>query len=244
VVESEALGPMVCVSAGAFVMGSPPSESGRYADEFQRRVNLANGICAMETEVSLLQFETVMGRNTKKQRKACGDHCPVEGVSWQDAVRFANAASKQAGLAPAYAISGSNVTWKADADGCHRCGLGGGVHRRGGAGTDAAAELVGGPRRWCGAVTAGGEAGWAGWGRGLWAWAWAWAAVPSSASGAASPWPGWAAARGRGARGARLRRWHAPRRASVAALAAGSLSDGDGGGLARRLPYLGGWTAG
>jgi len=46
---------------------------------------------------------------------------PVENVSWYDAVEFANARSRRADLAPAYAISGSGanrvVTWNRSANG-------------------------------------------------------------------------------------------------------------------------------
>jgi formylglycine-generating enzyme required for sulfatase activity len=45
------------------------------------------------------------------------DRCPVEQVSWYDAVRAANALSLSEGLVPAYAISGETVAWDRAADG-------------------------------------------------------------------------------------------------------------------------------
>ncbi len=50
---------------------------------------------------------------------AQGDRLPVEGVSWWDAVRFCNALSERAGLAPAYRghSDGEGADWDADADG-------------------------------------------------------------------------------------------------------------------------------
>ena len=41
----------------------------------------------------------------------CGDDCPVENVSWLDAVRFANALSKKERLEPCYDIRKERVTW-------------------------------------------------------------------------------------------------------------------------------------
>ncbi|MFD3504025.1 formylglycine-generating enzyme family protein [Streptomyces sp. NPDC058676] len=50
---------------------------------------------------------------------AQGDRLPVEGVSWWDAVRFCNALSERAGLAPAYRVhaDGEGVDRDVDADG-------------------------------------------------------------------------------------------------------------------------------
>jgi len=45
------------------------------------------------------------------------DDRPVVGVSWWDAVRFCNAWSVRAGLAPAYRIDGEAVAWDTTADG-------------------------------------------------------------------------------------------------------------------------------
>ncbi|MGA4847412.1 formylglycine-generating enzyme family protein [Streptomyces sp. G5(2025)] len=67
-------------------------------------------------------YERVTGLRPSTAR---GDRLPVEGVSWWDAVRFCNALSERAGLAPAYDIAGAgrggdgdeSVTWDASADG-------------------------------------------------------------------------------------------------------------------------------
>ena len=97
-------------------MGSPPSEEGRYDEETQHRVELTEGFCVMEHEVTQGEWEAVMGENpsfwlpkadydrlTRKERKAhdpykqwkpgCTEVCPVEQVSWLDSVAFANAVS-------------------------------------------------------------------------------------------------------------------------------------------------------
>lgn len=68
-------------------------------------------------EVSLLAFEigihpvtlTELG-DSGSQQAHLGD-APAAGVRWIDAVRWCNAASLAAGIAPAYAIRDSAVTW-------------------------------------------------------------------------------------------------------------------------------------
>ena len=58
------------------------------------------------TEVTQGQWEAVMGSNPSTFSK-CGADCPVEEVSWQDAVDFANALSELDGLEPAYLATGA-----------------------------------------------------------------------------------------------------------------------------------------
>ncbi len=42
---------------------------------------------------------------------------PAHGITWLATVRWCNAASEQAGLAPAYDVAGRKVTWFVDSDG-------------------------------------------------------------------------------------------------------------------------------
>ena len=59
----------------------------------------------MSTEVTQSQYESVMGTNPS-HFSSCGGDCPVEKVSWDDAVAFADALSKKEGLTPCNQGSG------------------------------------------------------------------------------------------------------------------------------------------
>ena len=88
--------PMVVVPAGGFMMGSPASETGRYSDEGpQRRVAVA-GFELGKTEITQGQWKAVMGSNPSAF-KDCGDNCPVENVSWDDAQAFIRKLNEQTG---------------------------------------------------------------------------------------------------------------------------------------------------
>ena len=87
---------MVAVPAGSFLMGSPASEAGRDSDEGpQRRVTVASFELGT-TEVTQGQWKAVMGSNPSAF-KTCGDDCPVESVSWDDAQAFIRKLNEQTG---------------------------------------------------------------------------------------------------------------------------------------------------
>jgi formylglycine-generating enzyme required for sulfatase activity len=106
----------VAIAAGSFEMGSPSSEKDRGSDESQHRVRLTKSFLMATTEVTQGQWQAVMGSNPSRF-SSCGADCPVEKVSWFDAVKFANALSKKEGLRAAYRISGWSVSWDKSANG-------------------------------------------------------------------------------------------------------------------------------
>lgn len=75
------------VAPGTFMMGSPSGEDGRDSDEKQHQVTLTRGFYMQTTEVTQGQWKAVMGNNPS-YFKNCGDNCPVEKVSWNDAQEF------------------------------------------------------------------------------------------------------------------------------------------------------------
>ncbi len=92
-------------------MGSPEDEQHRDPDEGpQHEVRLTRAFLLQATEVTQGQWKAVMGTNPS-EFSACGDPCPVEYVSWFDAVAYANALSKAEGLEACYEIAGIDVRW-------------------------------------------------------------------------------------------------------------------------------------
>ena len=79
----------VLIPGGQFMMGSPPSESGRDLDETLHRVTLTRPFYLQTTEVTQKQWQKVMGYNPS-QFKNCGNDCPVEMVSWNQVQEFIN----------------------------------------------------------------------------------------------------------------------------------------------------------
>jgi len=75
------------IPAGSFTMGSPTSEPGRDTDEQQHPVTISKPFYLQTTEVTQKQWTQVMGNNPA-YFKDCGDDCPVEWVSWDDAQEF------------------------------------------------------------------------------------------------------------------------------------------------------------
>jgi formylglycine-generating enzyme required for sulfatase activity len=104
----------VRIEPGQFLMGSPPYEKGRNRHEDRHQVTLTRPFMLGTTEVTQAQWREVMG--TAPSQFGGEDH-PVEQVDWYDAVRYCNALSRRAGLAPAYRIEGETVVWDRQADG-------------------------------------------------------------------------------------------------------------------------------
>ncbi|MEW6671323.1 MAG: SUMF1/EgtB/PvdO family nonheme iron enzyme [Thermodesulfobacteriota bacterium] len=77
----------VYIAPGTFTIGSPLSERGRYDDERQHQVTIADGFYLQTTEVTQGQWRALMGSNPSHFRN-CGDDCPVESVSWNEVQEF------------------------------------------------------------------------------------------------------------------------------------------------------------
>jgi formylglycine-generating enzyme required for sulfatase activity len=77
----------VYIFPGTFIMGSPSDEPGRDSDETQHEVTLTQGYFIQTTEVTQGQWKTIMGNNPS-HFSACGDNCPVENITWNDAQNF------------------------------------------------------------------------------------------------------------------------------------------------------------
>jgi len=81
------------------------------ADEFpSHSVRLTKDYYIMKHEVTQALYRQVM-KVTPSQFLKCGADCPVENISWVNAVTFANRLSEYNGLEQCYSIDGLNVTW-------------------------------------------------------------------------------------------------------------------------------------
>jgi len=111
--QSPTLGKLVCVSPGSFqtatMSRTVPGARGP-------RTTLTRSFCTMEHEVTQAAWEAMELKNRSKFDN-CGANCPVENVTWFEAVAFANKISAAEGLEPAYEVDGTNVEWKSDANG-------------------------------------------------------------------------------------------------------------------------------
>ena len=106
----------VLLSPGHFEMGSPAHEAGRFESEQLHPVTLRGAFYLSSTEVTQGQYQAVMGQNPSKNQ-ACGMSCPVERVNWMEAVEFCNRLSVMEGVAPAYVVTGGEVTWDVSSPG-------------------------------------------------------------------------------------------------------------------------------
>ena len=107
--------PMVLIQRGGFQMGSPQTEPQSRIDELRHRVILTRSFWLATTEVTQALWSEVMGSNPS-YFAACPD-CPVDNVSWYDAVEFCNTLSIIQGLTPVYRITDAELTWLPCADG-------------------------------------------------------------------------------------------------------------------------------
>lgn len=103
----------VRIEPGAFEMGSHSGESGRTADETQHKVTLTRAFEMQTTEVTQAQWVRVMGTNPSFFRD-CGDDCPVESISWWDALAYLNQSSAAAGFEQCYELKGCSGTYGQD----------------------------------------------------------------------------------------------------------------------------------
>ncbi len=92
------------IPPGTFTMGSPETEPGRNDDETQHEVTISQSFCMKTTEVLASEWLAVVGNNPSDQ--PCEGTCPVEAVSWWDAVWYCNQRSVQEALRPCYTLTG------------------------------------------------------------------------------------------------------------------------------------------
>ena len=95
--------PMEQMRVGRFWMGSTNSDVGRNRDEEQHQVLLTQDFVIGRTEVTQGLWMSVTGENPSRNL-GCGTECPVENISWCDAVVFANLLSAHEGYSAVYKL--------------------------------------------------------------------------------------------------------------------------------------------
>ncbi|NJK32504.1 MAG: formylglycine-generating enzyme family protein, partial [Deltaproteobacteria bacterium] len=108
---------LVGLTGGTLTMGTPETDVFHQRDEPQRRVALSRfAIC--ETEVSVRQYEIVVGTRPADCDEGCEREHPVQRVSWYDAARFMNALTRRenavAGSERALTLCYDEATWAWD----------------------------------------------------------------------------------------------------------------------------------
>lgn len=97
---------LVRVPAGTILMRDARSDS-------SREVNLASFTIGA-TQITRAQHAATFG---SADASGGSPHQPAHPVTWLDAVRWCNAASREEGVEPAYTIRGCDVHWDVSADG-------------------------------------------------------------------------------------------------------------------------------
>ncbi len=90
------------IPAGEFTMGSDSVYA--WTDETPHQVTLTHDFEIMTTEATQEQYENLMEANPS-YFNTCGGNCPVENISWYDALAFANMLSEQEGYRPCFIFS-------------------------------------------------------------------------------------------------------------------------------------------
>ena len=93
------------IPAGCFQMGAPYGEPERDDDEVQHEVCISRPFLMHKTEVTQGQWQGLMGTNPSGF-PYCGSDCPVENVTWFEALSYCNELSRQAGLDTCYSLMG------------------------------------------------------------------------------------------------------------------------------------------
>ncbi|MFN8348792.1 MAG: formylglycine-generating enzyme family protein [Spirosomataceae bacterium] len=104
---------MINIPGGTFEMGDTRNEGG--PDEKPVHTVTVSGFKMGKYEITQKQYRIVIGTNPSNFTNC--DDCPVERVSWPDAVAFCNALSDREGKQKVYTINGTTVTANLSANG-------------------------------------------------------------------------------------------------------------------------------
>ncbi|MFT7624088.1 MAG: sulfatase activating formylglycine-generating enzyme, partial [Myxococcota bacterium] len=92
------------IEGRTFVRGSPPGEACRSEDEPQTPTALTHTLWVARTEVTQDEWAALIATDPSAHA-GCGA-CPVERVTWYEALEYANRLSESRGLDPCYTLEG------------------------------------------------------------------------------------------------------------------------------------------
>ena len=103
------------ITKGSFQMGCSSEQDNCLVDEKPRHeVELTHSFFIMKREVTQGFWKKIIEKNPS-YFYSCGEDCPVEQISWNDAIRFSNELNDQLGLERCYITQGTQVktvVWK------------------------------------------------------------------------------------------------------------------------------------
>lgn len=116
----------VVIKPSEFVMGSPPGEAGRTADEVQRRVRIPRSFAIATKETTVAQFRRFLDANPEVKARHAYPKNPAEmatvmerfspdvespqiAVTWYEAAEYCNWLSREAGLPAAEWVYPVNI---------------------------------------------------------------------------------------------------------------------------------------
>ena len=119
--RTDTAGNFVRVQGGTFLMGSPEGTLNSRENERPTRSVTVSSFYMGRHPVTQGDWYDLIGTRPSGFSGPNWRNLPVERVSWFDAIEFANAKSRRAGLTPAYTISGTGAhrtaSWNRAADG-------------------------------------------------------------------------------------------------------------------------------
>lgn len=91
-------------------IGSQPSYSYREEDEPLRTAGISRHYFMQNTEATRAEWLNLMGVDPSEDMADCGGDCPVENITWWDALEYANARSAAEGVEACYNLTGCTGT--------------------------------------------------------------------------------------------------------------------------------------
>ena len=98
----------VRIPGGTFIMGCAQIDCAK--DEQPHRVKIARDFFMLESEVTQQQYIKLM-RTNPSQNYQCGKECPVDSVTWENAVIYANRLSRHQDYPVCYKKDGDHWLW-------------------------------------------------------------------------------------------------------------------------------------